>query len=198
MYRKTFPVLAVLLALLACAPAAHASLITFRAGLAAEPPAVSGGTGSVLLTYDTATFALRLQTTFSNLTTGVTVAHIHCCTAASFAGTAGVAVVTPSLPEFPVGVTAGSYDRTFFLDQTASFAAAFVTANGGTAAGARTALLSALDTGRAYLNIHTSRFPAGEIRGFPVPEPGTFALLAAGLLGAAGAARPRRRARPIP
>jgi hypothetical protein len=39
-----------------------------------------------------------------------------------------------------------------------------------------------MDSGKAYLNIHTRAFPGGEIRGFfnQVPEPGTLALLALG------------------
>jgi hypothetical protein len=41
-----------------------------------------------------------------------------------------------------------------------------VTANGGTTAGAEAALLAGLEAGQAYLNIHTTMFPGGEIRGF--------------------------------
>jgi hypothetical protein len=41
--------------------------------------------------------------------------------------------------------------------------------------------------GKSYLNIHTTAFPGGEIRGFLtlVPEPGTFALLGLGAIGMA-------------
>jgi PEP-CTERM motif-containing protein/CHRD domain-containing protein len=49
--------------------------------------------------------------------------------------------------------------------------------------------------GEAYLNIHTTNFPGGEIRGYltvaAVPEPETFALLLVGL-GAVGWAVRRR------
>nr|MCU0626806.1 CHRD domain-containing protein [Gemmatimonadaceae bacterium] len=137
-----------------------------------------------------------VQTTFSGLQAGVTVAHIHCCTAAPFTGSAGVATPTPSFPGFPAGVTAGSYDRTFDLTDATSWNAAFVTANGGLA-GARAALIAGLNGNRAYFNVHSSLFPAGEINGFAqvVPEPSTYALMASGLAGLAGLAARRRRLR---
>jgi CHRD domain/PEP-CTERM motif len=52
-------------------------------------------------------------------------------------------------------------------------------------ASAETVLLAGLAAGDAYLNIHTTVNPGGEIRGFlhAVPEPSTWAML---LLGFAG------------
>jgi hypothetical protein len=52
------------------------------------------------------------------------------------------------------------------MTSAASYNPAFVTANGGTTAGAEAALLAGLEAGQAYLNIHTTMFPGGEIRGF--------------------------------
>jgi hypothetical protein len=71
------------------------------------------------------------------------------------------------------------------MTQSASYNAAFITANGGTVSSALSALLTGFDAGKAYLNIHTSSFSGGEIRGFleRVPEPSSLLLAT---LGAAG------------
>jgi hypothetical protein len=54
-------------------------------------------------------------------------------------------------------------------------------------------LVAAMFANESYLNIHTTTFPGGEIRGFLtlVPEPSTLAL--AGLGGVGMAARVWRR-----
>jgi hypothetical protein len=64
-----------------------------------------------------------------------------------------------------------------------SYNATFLSNNGGTAATAQTALLNGLDSGSAYFNIHSSVFPAGEIRGFlsAVPLPATLWLYGSGI-----------------
>lgn len=166
------------------AGAVHSAVLNFGAPLGPEVTGATGS-GSVQVAYDDATFQLTINAIWTGLSGTTTVAHIHCCTAAAGTGTAGVAVVTPTLTGFPTGVTFGSYSRAFDLNDPLSFNPTFVTNNGGTVAGARATLLAALNAGRSYLNIHSSTFGGGEIRGFlrPVPEPGSLALLALGLLG---------------
>lgn len=90
------------------------------------------------------------------------------------------------LAGFPLGVTSGSYDNTFDLSLASSYRPAFVSgAGGGSVDGAEDALIAGIESGRAYVNVHTTAFPAGEIRGFlaPVPVPATALLLAGGLAG---------------
>lgn len=173
---------------------ASATIITYTAILGPEAVGATG-TGTVSLAFDDSTNDLSIAASFSGLTGTTTVAHIHCCTGTPFAGTAGVAVTPGTLPGFPVGVSSGSYAAVIDLDLTASFSGGFLAGNGGTAAGATAALLAGLDSGKAYFNIHTSTFPAGEIRGFPqrVPEPGSLLLAALGIGGLMLAQRRRRR-----
>jgi CHRD domain/PEP-CTERM motif len=174
-----------LLALAFCLPAA-AHPVTFVSSLSsAGEQFPSPGTGLVSLVFDDDTFTMNLHVSFSGLKDLTTAAHIHCCTTVADVGSAGVATSVPSFPGFPIGVTAGTYDHTFDLAQAGSWNPAFITANGGTTSSAFAALATGLNSGEAYLNIHSKFGPSGEIRGFlhaaPVPEPATWMSMAAGL-----------------
>ena len=112
-------------------------------------------------------------------------AHIHCCLTFPFAtgvaavANVGVATTVPAFPGFPIGVTSGTYDHVLDLTSLASYNSAFVTLQGGTVAGAEAALIRGIVNGETYLNIHTTNFPSGEIRGFLVaaPTPAQLSLL---------------------
>jgi hypothetical protein len=120
--------------------------------------------------------------TFSGLLGTTTAAHIHAPTATPGTGTAGVATTTPYFAGFPIGVTSGTYMNTLDLTQSSSYNPSYITANGGTPASAELALTTAIADGEAYLNIHTTVFGGGEIRGFLtlVPEPSSLGLLGIG------------------
>lgn len=195
---KSFTLLAAAAAALAfAAPAAQAVTVVYTAvlnGASESPPNGAPGFGTATVTFNFDTLAMRVQSTFTGLSSGVTAAHIHCCTAVALTGTAGVATVTPSFTGFPSGVTAGTYDQTFDMGAAASYNAAFITAQGSLAA-AIASFEAGLGGGKTYFNIHTTNFGGGEIRGFlaaPIPEPSTYALMALGLMGVAAAARKRR------
>jgi len=126
----------------------------------------SPGVGKALVTIDAVANTMRVQATFSGLVAGVTASHIHAPTAVAGTGTAGVATTTPTFTGFPSGVTSGTYDRTFDMLLASSYNPSFVTNNGGTPAAAFAVLRAAIAAGKSYLNIHSTSFPAGEIRGF--------------------------------
>ena len=148
---------------------ADAAVVTYWTNLNGAneaPPNASPGVGAAQVDIDVVAHTMRVQASFAGLLGNTTACHIHAPTAVAGTGTAGVATMTPSFTGFPLGVTAGAMDQTFDLTLAASFNAPFVTANGGTAAGAEAALALFMSQGRAYFNVHTSVVGGGEIRGF--------------------------------
>ncbi len=167
-----------------CAAMASAAVLDFSTSFGPEVLNAQGS-GSGLFRFDTINQTLSIDVTWSGLRGTTTIAHIHCCVTAPGLGTAAVAVTPGTLPDFPVGVTGGTYQRLLDLTDTGVYTSGFLTSSGGTAAGASSALLKGILDGKAYFNIHSTAFLPGEIRGFlqPVPEPDTAALAALTLLG---------------
>ncbi len=182
---RFFCTTASIVALLGVSAPSVAAVFSYSASLSGPneaPPNASPGIGTALVDYNDLAHTLRVQATFSDLIGTVTNAHIHGPTAEPGTGTAGVITTTPTFAGFPAGVTSGVYDTTLDLTLASSWNPAYITANGGTPAGAETAFAAALAQHRTYFNIHTSSFTGGEIRGFLVPEPATLVLAGIGAL----------------
>lgn len=189
MLPRLFGLVAVMAAMFCTPTAARADFMRFTAnlsGLFESPQNASPATGFTIVNFDTSAHTMRVQVTFSGLLGTTTASHIHSATAVAGTGTVGVATELPSFTGFPLGVTSGTYDNTFNTALTAFYNPSFLTNNGGTAASAETAFFAGMMQGKAYLNIHSTSFPGGEIRGFlqasPVPAPPGLILLSSGAL----------------
>ena len=187
---KTFINLASVAAVTLAASVAQGAIVQYSASLngpSESPPNQSPATGNAIFDFDTDTHLLTISVNFSGLVGTTTVAHIHADTAVAGTGTAGVA---SGLTSWTTGLQSGSYTSTVNMLSSATYGSSYLAANGGTAASAETALLSAMSIGKAYLNLHSTTYPGGEIRGFinQVPAPGMLALI-----GMCGVLTGRRR-----
>lgn len=142
----------------------------FLTGLGENPQNGSPGTGFGTVILNAAHTMITVNENWSGLTAPATASHIHSPAPAGMNG--------PVLFPFSgvPAATAGSIP-------TQSFA---ITA----------AQVSDLQNGLMYMNVHTSTFPGGEIRGqlalFQTPEPSSFALLGLGVAGLFAFRRTRR------
>ena len=167
---KKFSLLSIPLLLcgMAIAPASAATVFQTTLSGANESPAVmTPATGSATVTLMDDMTTLNVSVTFADLTGPATMGHIHCCIAPG-----GNAPVVLPFTAFPA-LASGSYTRNFDLTEMGVLM-------GITPA----ALVNGMETGEAYVNLHTAEYPSGEIRGFlaTVPEPATWGLMALPLI----------------
>ena len=187
---KTFMYLASVAAVTLAASAAQGAIVQYAASLngpSESPPNQSPATGSATFAYDTDTHSLTISIIFSGLVGTTTVAGVHAGTVLSPGNqTSGVAYF---MDGWATGLQSGIYTSTIDMT-TATYGSVYTAAHGGTAASAAADLLAAMSNGRAYLNLRTTTYPGGEIRGFItlVPAPGMLALI-----GMCGVLTGRRR-----
>lgn len=160
---------AIALGTLSSAQAAVVSYIAFLDGPSESPPVATTGFGTGQVDVDAVAHTMRVRASFASLIGTTTASHIHAATLVAGSGTAGVATTTPTFAGFPLGVMAGTYDNTLDMTLASSYNPSYITAHGGTTATAEADLFAAIAAGKAYLNIHSTFAPGGEIRGFLMP-----------------------------
>jgi hypothetical protein len=165
--RKLISSLVVVAALSTGVASAQTTFEAFLTGLGENPPNGAPGSGIGTVVLNAAQNQITVDESWSGLLAPATASHIH---GPGGAGTnAGVIFPLSGVP----AATAGAIpEQTFAINATQ---------------------VGYLFSGYLYMNIHTSVFPGGEIRGqlLLVPEPGTLTLFAAG--GALAVVWPRRR-----
>jgi len=166
-HKKLYCGLFLTLALALALPlAAHATIFNLTASLdGTQAGTMSSATGFATVTLDDIMNTLNWDLSFSGLLSTTTAAHFH----APAPPGVNAPIIVPLSP-FPLGVTSGT-----------SMGSASVTATEE----------AEILAGLSYINIHTTLFPAGEIRGqvLPLPVPGSLLLLASGLAGLFGLKR---------
>ena len=139
-------------------------LRTFLSGYE-EPPAVSTvGRGTFEATIDEDAMEIRYRLSYANLETPATQAHIHFGQRRTNGGISAWLCGNPPAVNPPAGTplcppTTGTVTGTIEPEDVIG------PANQGIEPGSFAELVRAIRAGVTYANVHTTRFPGGEIRG---------------------------------
>ncbi|MFN5286503.1 MAG: CHRD domain-containing protein [Planctomyces sp.] len=171
------------------------------------------GTGNSTVFFNETAKTIRVQFSYAGLTGNPTVGHIHAASSATPyafpvppAGNPTTALgfgVSGGAPGWSSATPgpAGSFDRTFnvsTLTSSPGWGTNFKNDHAGLTIDQLNAkFVEYMNSGRAYINVHTSANGSGEIGGFftvVTPEPGHWALLAGGFAITAGRAWKKKRA----
>jgi hypothetical protein len=140
----------------------HATLTGFQE-VTGPGPILSAGRGTLKLKLDRQAQTVTFSLTYSNLTPGAFMAHIHFAPVhvggSIMVWFCGGPPVTPPAGTQPCPAGGGTVTGTITAADVQAIAAQDVMA------GDFDALEDALDNNSAYANVHTAAFPAGEIRG---------------------------------
>ena len=152
-------------------PVQHAGMIIATAdllGTSQVPPTNSPATGFATIQVDTVAQTIHYDESYKNLEANAIASHIHF----------GVPIVngpiilpfTPA-PTGTSGEIMGTLTAADLINQTASGISTFQD------------IVTALEAGNLYVNLHTTMFPGGEIRGqlSVVPDPPSLLLASTGL-----------------
>lgn len=159
MKRATHVGVAMMAALLIGAAAASAQVVVATATLGGgdeTPILLSGAAGTAEVAIDTAAKEFAVTLRIFNIPTTTTAGHIH-------VGAKGIA--GPVVIDFPaIAGRLGDFVTSFRVGE-ASFRA-----NAAIGINSIDDVIQAVANGNAYVNIHTTTFPGGEIRGQLVPK----------------------------
>ena len=146
------PILAV--ALIAASAPSHATTTSYVANLSGAnevPPNASPATGTGFVVYDDVANSITTSVTYSGLLANMTATHIH---GPALAGANAPVIHFLATTSPPIGTQSGSYNDVWDSSDSPALSAVHI---------------GYLTTQKLYINIHTTQFPGGEIRGQIVP-----------------------------
>jgi len=135
----------------------ESSFVAALSGYQETPTLSSNGRGRFSATVNDKTSSIQYKLTYNGLATNVNVAHIHLGARGIAGGVAAFLCGGGGKPQCPP--TGGTVTGTFVAPDVVAIPTQ------GLPAGDFADLVRAVRAGATYANVHTTQFPAGEIRG---------------------------------